>query len=756
MSSLKLKGRNQAPLTKLAHTLKANIATQGADFVSAGQTNTLISMEGFSDQQAASLQSTFDQVRSDIRDELKKFKLGAGFGFEALADGCEDPEAIRQLDTALDAGAMAAMAAGNPVAYAQQAYNGQPVATGENVTLVDTMALQGGANSMDYRANVAMEAFNEQELRDHLPYSILFNVFASRQDDFSEMLFPTTVVPPDQAGLDITVARMQVFNEVRHQASGAKIDFGKRNLIDAAIDHTILADEHTRLVPVVLEDGSNADKFVDEAVVPTFFQRVGNFDVPTSALKLDETIDLLGISQWQPLLGAGVIDHSDDVDARVVLSELYLQSADGAVAVKFPVERLARNQFNKTTEGNSRLTGLQFTSTDLVIDKNSKALDGTDVAAFAGIVTGEYTVRLSVNVSGELNHEFGNIKVWASKVSVASIQDKNGNAIPTSAGAGKAVADALKPLSIIGYTIRANRTNANKRTRGHLLDTVYETQRYTIPLGSPLSITSPVSHGDARDAADQKTLIAAARMRNSNNAVTALFAIADQLREVTKGPKLPAGEYCGVGGLGRFLVDPFFEEHTVDLVQCLNSIKSKDRALDISSVLVNVLRDIAYRMYRDTKIQPAIDAQTGTTGEAPILLVGTDQVLIRHLLINGDSRTFGTVFDKAVVKASLDRRMYGKIVLTLTRANAEGPDPLTFGTHAWMSELIATMPISRNGATTKEATVQPRTLHINNMPVLAIVSVKGLSKVLVDKTSTPAIAAAVTNVYLDGLKYPTL
>ena len=65
--------------------------------------------------------------------------------------------------------------------------------------------------------------------------------------------------------------------------------------------------------------------------------------------------------------------------------------------------------------------------------------------------------------------------------------------------------------------------------------------------------------------------------------------------------------------------------------------------------------------------------------------------------------------------------------------------------------------ISRNGATTKEATVQPRTLHINNMPVLAIITVKGLTKVLVDKTATPPLAAAgVNNVYLDGLRYPTV
>jgi len=756
--SLKLKSRGAAPLTQLAQSLGSIMKNNGEDFVSGRSTQQLVSLESMNEHEVASLNTSFDNVRNTLKGELAKHRsLGLSFGLESREGASQEEilEAQKRLDVALDAGAMAAMAAGAPEAYANAGYHNGPAAE-KGVTVVDTLA-GDGVVGMDYRGTVAMEAFNERELRDHLPFSILFNIFASRQDDFSEMFFPTTVVPPDQAGLDVTVARMQVFNEVRHSSTGNKIDFGKRNLIDAAVDHTILADEHTRLIPVVQQDGSNADKFVDAAVLAPFTFRLAQHDVPTSALKLDQTVDLLGISQFQPLLGAGVIDHSDDVDRRVALDEVFLQAGANGKAIAFQVNRLARTQFNKTVEGNNQVLGLQFTSQDLVIDKDTKAADGSTVAAFATIAGGEYTVRLSVMMGGEFNIEMGNVNVFGSKVGVASVQDKNGNVIPTGSGAGATIVADLAALGIVGYTLRANRSNANKRTRGHLLDTVFETQRYTIPLGSPLSITSPVSGDGGRDAADQKALIAAARMRNSNNAVTAIFAIADQLREVTKGPKLPAGAQTGVGGLGRYLVDSFFEEHDLDLVQSINSIKSQDRAQDISSVLVSAIRDIAYRMYQQTKIQPAIDALTGVAGEAPILLVGTDQILIRHLLVNGDSRTFGTVFDKAVVKASTDRRMYGKIVISMTRSGAEGPDPLTFGTHGWMSELIATMPISRNGQTSKEATVQPRTLHINNLPVLAIITVKGLTKVLVDRTATPPLAqAGVKNVYLDGLKYPTI
>ena len=754
---LQLKRSSIAPLNQLAANLAAAITSRGDDFVSKNTTQTLVSLESVDQHSINALDTTFAQVRESLRAQLNGIPgLAMSFGLEAAANATADEkaEAARRMDIALDAGGIAALACGAPEDFARQSYSG--VARPEaGKTLVDTMG-GDGPTGMDYRSNVAMEAFNEHELRQHLPYSILFNIFASRQDDFSEMFFPTTVVPPDQAGIDITVARMTVFNEMRHLANGNKADFGKKNLIDAQVDHTILSDEHTKLIPVVQADNSNADKFVDAGVVAPFNVRVGNYDVPTAPLKLDQTVDLLGISTFQPLLGAGIIDHSDDVDARVALDHLYLAVGNGK-GIAFPVNRLARSAFNKSVEGNSREMNLQFANTDLVIDAQTRAADGTVITAFAGIVAGPYTVRLGINVSGTLNVEYGNVNVWASAVTVASIQDENGNTIPTGSGAGAAIVADLATLKIVGYTLKANRTNANMRTRGHLLDSVNETARYTIPLGSPISITSPVTADTGRDAGNQKALIAAVRTRNSNNAVTALLAIADQLRESTKGPRLPAGQVSGVGGMGRHIVDAFFEEHELDLDKSINSIKSQDRAADISATLVSACRDVAYRMYQWTKIQPAIDQLTGTAGEAPTLLVGTDQVLIRHLLVNGDSRTFGTVFDKAVVKASTDRRVYGKIFLTMTCSSVEGPSPLTFGTHGWMSELIGMMPVSRGGQVSREATVQPRTLHINNMPILAIITVKGLTKALVDRTATPPLAAAgVNNVYLDGLKYPPL
>lgn len=741
--AMKLKGRAGDKIRNLVDSLKSTIQHQGDAFVSDAQTQSLLSLESLAAPGVAGVNAHFDEVAETLRSALQQV------GFESFDD--MSPEGQARNEIALAAGAVAAMACGNPMAYAKQAYNGV-ASPASDVTLVDPQ-LSGSAGRLDYRSQASLEAFDDRELKEHLPYSIAFNIFASRQDDFSERFYPTTVVTPDQAGIDVSVSRMLVFNQVQHAVSGKAANFGKKNLIDAAVDFSILADESTRLVPVPLDDDSNAAYFVPETVVAASVTKVSGVDVPTAPLAMGKEVDLLGISQYAPLIGAGLIDNTDSVDARIVLAALYLQVTNILPGVKFNTSRLARSSFVKSIEGNYREMNLQFTSRDLILDKDTKSVSGAAVAAFAGITSGDYTVRLAVDVNGSINVETGTLKVYSSSISVASITDASGNDVSTASGAGATIKTAVELCTIIGYDLAANRTNANRRTRGHLIDTTIETERYTIPLGSPLSVPAPSSSN--RDAADLKALITAARMRNSNNAVTAMFNYAETLAAYVKGPKrknvVPA-----IGGMGRYLVEPFYEAHDLDMVKSINSIKSHEKAADVTAVLVNAIRDIAYRMYRDSKYQAALDAVSGGAGETPTLLVGTDQVLIRHLITSGDTRTFGTAFEKFALVASLDRRLMGKIVLSFARDKTDGPDPLTFGAHAWIPELTSSVMVNRNGATIKEAMVQPRTLHINNLPVMAVITVTNLSQVLADKVLSPSLLAATTNPYLAGLTVPAV
>lgn len=731
MSLFHLKGKSADQVQNLVTGLRTTIAQQGGALADESHTQAVISTESLNAAQQSEVQHHFREVA----DTLKHVLADSGYAMESLSTA------------SLESGAIAAMAVGNPRAYAQAAYNARP-RSGDGISIVEPNSI-----GTDYRLTPAMEAFDEKELREHMPFNIAYNVMAARQDDFSEAFYPTTVCPPDQGGLDITVARQLVYNEVRHAVSGKPASWERKNLIDAVVDYTILSEEQTRLVPVALEDNSNAANFVAPAIVGATFTQVAGVQIRTAPLAAGRQIDLLGVSAHPGLLGNNIIDNTDSIDGRIALEAIYLQTdaAGAEPGVKFSTGSLPRSLFMANIEGSYREMNLQFTTRDLVIDKNSKAVDGTDVDAFALIAANSLTVRLGLDVNGSANVQLGDVKVYGSPVSVVSILDENGNAVDMGAGLGAQVVTALAALKLAGYDLKTNRTNSNRRTRGLQLDTDFVTERHTIPLGSPISVPQPLT--DTRDSAHLRALITATHVRNSNMAVTQMFNYANTLRSYVRGPKIE-GNVPQVAGSGRWLIQPFFEEHDLDMLKAINSVKSHEKAIDVQGVLVNAIRDIAYRMHRDTRIKAALDAVNGAGGEQPVLVIGTDPVLIRHLMVQGDSRTFGTVFEDHEIVSTLDKRMKDKIVLTFKRKASTGADPLNFGTHAWIPELASTVNVTRNGATVKESMVQPRNLHVNNLPAMAIINVENLSYVLAERIEVPTDSTELPHTWMDGLTYP--
>lgn len=724
MSRFQFANRQPSPLKRVTEEFSAMIKERGSDFVSNEQTRQMIGLENLSESGVADLEHHVEGLMGNIREAFH------GIGIEGLND------------SQLQAGALAAMAAGAPSDYAQKGYTNIQAVGMEGITVVDA-AVVGAFGQMDYRmqATASLEAFSEQELRSHIPYSIAFNVQASRQDAFAEAFYPTIVVTPDQAGLDITVRRTQVYNEVRHGTSGKAIDFNKKNLVDAVRDASILANESTRVIPVVQEDDSNIGHFVDRALVGSTIRRIENVDIKTAPLAMGQEVDLIGISQSPGLIGAGIMDMTDALDARLHLEKLYLKV--GGKAVRFPVERLPRTQFVKSVEGNYREMNLQFSTNDLVLTADTRAVDNSEVGELAAIKDNRYTVKLNVSINGEVNVELGNLKIFSSPVKVVMIHDIDGNAISLTKGAGKAIVDSLGTIEAVGYDLFASRSNANRRTRGLILDNTEITERHTIPLGSPISVPAPLNTN--RDAADLTSLINAARIRNTNNAVTALLNYAETLKNYVTSSYLK-GPVPEIEGVGRYLVKPFYEESTIDLSEIVNSISSAERAEDIAATLVNAIRDVAYRMHRDSGYQVALDAMTGGLADMPELLIGTDSVLMQHLMVSGDNRTAGIGFDYTIV-GSPDIRMYDKIVLTFSRKKTAGtPDPLSFGNMAWIPELTSSVTVNRNGATTKESMVQPRSRHINNLPIMAVINVKGLRQILTSKVKAAWTAGEHTAV----------
>ncbi|MDS0079335.1 hypothetical protein QU609_23830, partial [Enterobacter hormaechei subsp. hoffmannii] len=79
--------------------------------------------------------------------------------------------------------------------------------------------------------------------------------------------------------------------------------------------------------------------------------------------------------------------------------------------------------------GDGREMALAFRTHDLVLDKNTTDVAGVAPAVLQAVRDANYTVRLSVNVTGTVNVQLGNAELFASKVNVASIVDEDGNEI---------------------------------------------------------------------------------------------------------------------------------------------------------------------------------------------------------------------------------------------------------------------------------------------------------------------------------------
>lgn len=728
----------------LANEIKTLTGNQGSALINPEVAGAMLSFESAGEQKQIqvidSLRGAQERVKGFLADMIADPQLGfEGFGGDTKHDAAGEAE--RRLNVAAQAAAVVLLGGGDVTGYARKAYTveSRDSAGVRNMPLNDV--------GSDFRLQPAMESFDEKELSSHLPYSAVFAAFGSRQDEFTETFFPTAVITPDQAGLDIEVTIPKVFTNGTHPAGGQVTDFGKQNLIDAVVDADILKDEATRLIPFADPNGSNDAVLVSEDQVATHYVRQGGYDAATRPLKVGVDIGLISVSNFGPLLSNGVMTNTDAVDNSVVLESVYLGFAADAPAVKFNTLHMPRNRFTKTVEGNYKETQLTFVSRDLVIDGTKKASDGTDVAAFAAIAANKWKVYLRVSMQGVLNVEFGSVNVNPLPVKVDLIVDETGKQVSHTTGAGKTLADLIEAGSIVGYDLKANRTNSNLRTRGHVVDVTKERERHTLPLGSPITYPSPV-HETGRDG-DIKLAVNASRIRNSNLGTGALISYGDALEQVVKGPKRADGLVPGIAGAGRWVVQPWFERRKLDVSASMTSEKSIERAGDIALTVINAIRDMAYRAYQESRYQAALDAATQGSGEKPMLIIGTDSIIERHLMLAGDDRTFGTAFEKFKIVSSLDKRVYGKIFITFTRGAADPSDVLSFGTHAWMPELTSTLPINRQGATYREAMVQPRNLHVPKLPILGIIEVEGLSKALVEKTPVLMVGPSdITNPWL--------
>jgi len=704
-------------LSAVAKNIATGIAQAGNALANKDLTEGFLSLESLSTDRYQEVNRTFGTVAAD----LKKWYEDAGISVENISD------------TQWRAGAAILMAAGDPVAYHTAARN---TAAREKTGFVTVNHFGGGG--FDMRHNVSAEAYDARELEKAIPFSVIANVGAARQDEFCETLFPTVIVTPDMAGLAISVSRVMVFNELRHDLTGKAADFHRRNLLEATIDASILTNDSTKCVPVYIT-GNAANNASFSAAVAASNTKQGNDTFLTAPLAFGRDIDIIGLSQPPAIQASGVLDQTDQLDQRLTLSKLYVQvtSTAGATTdvIPFDVSRSPRAQFLKSQEGYDREMVLAFQTNNLVLRGTSKNAAGA-VSPTLSYLTGaraSWFIRLKTAVPGDANLETGNIKAHATAVTIDSAWIDNGdNTVTQVTGADLTALQAeFATLSLVGWDARAYRSNLNRRNKGLQLTTVSQNELHVMPLGTPFTSTTPITATNSTT--DLAAPITAVRIQASNAGVTKLLDYMDHLSSyvISTDRATPTPD---VEGIGRLLVRPFFERKPLDVTAILNTIKSQDRSADVAAAIVNKIREVVYRAYRDSGYQAALDAISAGTGERPTVVIATDPVIAKYLVVPGDTRTLSIGFDSKVV-TSTDTRVYGKIFLAFVRPGQTGPDPLSFGCMGYMPELATNVQMSRNGQMSQEAMVQARFLHINTCPIGMVFDVDNLGPAVADNVA---------------------
>ncbi len=724
---------NTAPIAKL-HSAIGTLISNHNGSIGATETKHVMTLESISEAEFATTKTTFDGIRRELEGLFsnidEKSQKALSMTFESL-----QPFQI-------EAASIAMLGLGDPASYVSKALS---MDNSSNATNGTYRVFHPVTVGMDYKNEPVYteEAYSETEIKKHGSTSVLWNLLAPKQNEFAESFYPTVIVSPDQPGIDFVIERPVVYNPFYNSAKGDKLDFQWRPLLDAVYDYTILEDNSINVVPHYQDagDDANATHFLGDLEYDTEVEKIS---VTTAPLVTGMDHNVVGLCTHPGLLKGNLFDSTDALDGRIGLKNVFITVGGAGVAaaqiVRFNVKEAPRARFIASVEGRDREMRLMYDTTSLVLTSTSVDATGAAMAAenFDTVVAG-LRVHLRFSASGKASLEFGTVNVYGPTVIVDKIYNAAGDKLALDAGDGLAIVTQLGEMQFAGFELDARRTNENRRTKGLQVQSMTYTERYTIPVGSPISIPSPANAN--RAAGNLATLINAARFRNSNNAVTAMFNYADQLQTYVAGSE-GTDHTPEVQGAGRWFVKAFFERFQLSLEDGLNSTKSHEKAADINGVLINAIRDVAYRMWKTSRYQPAMEA-TGSEAVKPVLLIGCDQVLARHIQLVGDARTTGIAIEHKVV-TTVDKRMDGLIVLTFVRPSASGQDYLTFGTHAWMPELASTVTLTRNGQTSEEAMVQPRTLHINNLPVMAIIQVdmEELSAALKLKTVIPTEVVA--------------
>lgn len=582
----------------------------------------------------------------------------------------------------------------------------------------------------------SLEAYDTKANDETLNFTAAFALATATQNRFGEMFYKTVNLSPDQYAIEMEIPLISVYDQVRYELEKRLTDYNRKNIVNAEIDYTILKNDSLKITPVVR--AQTLDAFVDPALVAPYAVVTEEGEtVQTAPLKTNYRSSMFRLAQTDTQLAAGILNQTDALDPGAVLTGVFLQFGTGSTAevVRIDTRNSPLNQFTESLQGQTRRMDLQFTTDSISIGKATTLFNGeasTLLAAFQGDTAN--TAWLSFSVRGDINLQDSSYEVIGGSIMVNTIKNAAGQALDIGAQPQQAMITLLQGAKIIAFEVDVRKVNSNLRELGQLADFNTYRQVYGVSLGSPLSVQRPITNGDAQDALHAAALSYLCKVRQSNQAVTQLLSEVDSLRQYSKRTDI-IGRQPEIMGISSYLVEPVLEELTIDLLQEVTTTAQHQRYSDITAILTDASKIIAYKLWQLSNWQAAANLLEGTEAQLPVVKLGTDMVLTQYLMVEGDTRTMGPDF--SYEKAwSPDLRIRNKIFIALgyPSNNPGVPHPLDHGMMINKPEVVAALNLSRSSHS-RELIVHPSFRHIPLTPILGVITVTNLQEALTQKAT---------------------
>lgn len=686
-----------------------------------------IALENFNNEASISQQeNTTNTLIQQIDQKIATESAFAGTEYESLT-----PAQLR-------AGATVAIAAHNPQGYFNAAMSDSYPALENNTS---DMPFVGDGNHGNYEVTgkPALEYFDTSSLDSNMAASFQFNIEASRQNDFAETILPTITLDPSEVGIIFDIDYTVVHRAVRHALDEKdNVEYDRRNLLDGETDPSILDDASVEFVPYVMEDGTNSDNFVPSSLYEPTIVNVGDYSVPTAPLSSrSESHRLLSLSAHPKLVSNGVLNQADSLTGRVELKAMYFkvrkQNAPekDAQLIRVVTENTPRSTFNKSPEGDARELELNFRDAHFTLHGDSKDVNGNSVIPADLLADKDYTLTYTANFNATLNIETGYEVPNPGRVRKTALHAADGTQISHTEGAGKTIADTIV-IEFEGYEYKATRSNLTRRSTGIFVDNVIKRERGKIQHGSPFTAQLPVGEESRDYQRKMKGLINAVRSRTNGMAVTKILNVTETLKSVVAGyNESNEFEIPHIEGIGRYYARPFYDERHINVNNLVSSLDSKDVDVNLAATILGIVREQTARGMIESRMQPAIEMLSGYTLTRPQYILGTDIYIGQFLERNSKPQLLGENFITKIVTTN-NKNFRGRLQwFPKVTEGTDGINPLNFGNHFWVPELITdTAAMPRQGAITREVTVQPRNTHIIHNPHTGVVFIEGIRELM--------------------------